>query len=366
MTLPFCILALIAGVWSPGSGPVAPVVWPGGGFISFVNDAVPGDSSDGHRVDWSRTLSSMHDIGLDTVIITRTLYDDAQGREWSFFREPSIDPTEQILRCADSLGMSVFIGLWEDVRFDNEHLTETYLRFATDRTLSLVQEVWQRYHARHPSFVGWYIPLESWNIGAGSEEVLQRKIQMLNRFYRSIAEGCRGRVPLRDAALMKIAASVYFNPQKDPTWLAGPHDVPEIFSAILNRTGIDILLVQDGAGSHRPLRDPVRTDHYDDLVRQYFSAFARACRRSTPAVQVWALVEIFRYDSSQGEYAAASYGRLLQQVRLIHSVLPEAPCMLFDYYHFMNPVPTGEAVGTVAERRRSLYELYRSAYSLDR
>ncbi len=360
MMLSFILALAIAG---GSGGSVFPAVWPGGAFISYVNDVVPRDATDPSQVDWSRVVGSMHDVGLDTVIITRTLYEDAGGREWSFLREMSVDPTERILSAADSLGMNVFIGLREDVKFGNERLTEAYLRNASDRSLTLARDLWARYHA-HPSFVGWYVPVESWNIGAASADALTEKIRVLNSFYRSLAEGCRQCAPRGEAARKRVAISAYFNPDNDSTWLASPEDIPARFADILRQTGIDIVLLQDGAGSHGSLRDPGRTGQHDAIISEYLSAFADACRRSEPPVQVWALVEIFRYDSTQGEYAAASYGRLLRQVSLIHSALPWVPCVLFDFYHFMNPV-SDDGVTTIEERRRALYELYRAAYALD-
>jgi hypothetical protein len=360
-----CLLALLSGGWSGGS--VVPAVWPGGGFISYVNDAVPNDSAQSSSVRWPSVVGAMHDVGLDTIIITRTMYEDANGREWSFLRETRIDPTERILRCADSLGMHVFIGLWEDVKFGNERLTDSYLRHAAARSLALMRQVWDRYHAGHPSFIGWYIPLESWNIGAWSSEALRKKIQSLHECYRSIAAGSRQLAPLGDAALMKIAVSVYFNPENDTTWLARPHDIETIFPDLLHHSGIDMLLLQDGAGSHLPMRGITRRERDDGVARQYLSAFSHACLRADPPVQLWAVVEIFRYDSTEEAYVAASYGKLLRQLGLIHSVLPSAPCILFDFYHFMNPFSADSAgATTIPGRRRALYEQYRSAYMLDR
>lgn len=160
---------------------------------------------------------------------------------------------------------------------------------------------------------------------------------------------------------MKIAVSAYFNPDNDSTWLARPHNLPAIYAGVLNHAGIDILFVQDGAGSHYPVDDTAGMRQYRELVREYFRGFNSACQSVNPPVQLWALLEIFRYDSTQDEYDVASYSRFLDQVGTVHSVLPTAPFVLFDFYHFMNPARSGTHERGVPGEN-SLYEMYRTEY----
>jgi hypothetical protein len=341
------------------------------GFISFVNSSALHPPEDHQKTDWWEILDAMHRVGMDTVILTRLEYRDENGKEWSFLRDLSFDPTERILACADDLGMQVLVGLWEDVGFDDDRLSEKYLNDAARRSLILAGEIWQRYHETHPSFGGWYIPLEPWNIGAGTNSDLQRKTRALNRFYRMVTHGLHRFDHGDDAQRMLIAVSAYFNPDNHPGWLSPAASVPLVFADILRHSGVDILMVQDGAGLRYP--DPREGNDAKQLfrkqVQEYFASFARACHTTSPPVQLWGLLEVFDFDSSTGTYRSASFDRLMEQMETVSSAVPGIPLALFDFYHYMSPVvrSTGYAQDiALARGRQELYERYRTAFPGER
>ena len=346
----------------------------GGGFISFVNASALDPPLDRQKAEWCEILASMHRVGMDTVIITRLVYLDENGEEWSFLQDMAFDPTERILTCADELGMKVLIGLWEDVGFDDDCLTEEYLEDAARKSLTLATEVWDRYHATHQSFSGWYISLEPWNIGADTDSVLWRKIRLLNGFYRAVTGGFRRLEAGGKAERKLVAVSAYFNPDDQPEWLSPASSVPSVFAGILRHSGVDVLMVQDGAGLRYPLRGQSEAvkRQFARQVREYFTSFAEACRRTEPPVEMWALLEVFEFDSSTDTYRSAPFERLERQMEMVSSAVPGIRFALFDFYHYMNPVThdTGSGQDTLNaahnEERQRLYQHYNAAFSRKR
>ncbi len=337
------------------------------GFISFVNASALPPPEDHQKADWWEILDAMRRVGMDTVVLTRLEYRDENGEEWSFLRDQSFDPTGRILACADDLGMQVLIGLWEDVGFDDDRLTEKYLNHAARKSLILAEEIWRRYHEAHPSFVGWYIPLEPWNIGAGTSHDLKEKTRVVNRFYRMVTHGLHRFDQGADARRGLVAVSAYFNPDNHPGWLSPAASVSTVFADILRDSGVDILMVQDGAGLRYP--DPREGNGAKQLFRkqvdEYFTSFALACRTTSPPVQLWGLLEVFDFDSSTDRYRSASFDRLMEQMETVSSAVPGIPLALFDFYHYMSPVirSSGDAQEAApAKERQELYQRYKTAF----
>jgi Domain of unknown function (DUF4434) len=342
----------------------------GGGFISLDNSSALHPPEDHQETEWCEILHAMRRVGLDTVILTRLEYRDEEGEEWSFLRDSAFDAAERILTCADALGMQVLIGLWEDVGFDDECLREEYLEQAARKSLTLAEEVWRRYHGTHPSFSGWYIPLEPWNIGAGTHRELRRKTRLLNRFYRTVTRGVDRFGPEREAERMRVAVSAYFNPDDEPEWLSPAPSIPMIFADILRDSGVDIMMLQDGAGLRYPkpgVSDRVK-QQFRRHVREYFTSFAEACHITSPPVQLWGLLEVFEFDSSAGTYRPATFDRLEDQMETVSSAVPGIRFALFDFYHHMNPVIHDAGSGRDTQNaamlngRQELYQRYKTAF----
>jgi len=139
-----------------------------GTFIQ-LNDS----NSQKSRGEWSRVLEDMNEIGIDTVIIQYSAYNQVSffNTESSQYRlsTDNKNPIESILEKADELEMNVFIGLNLDERFNvtynaNQNIFEfNYnLENIIRESKSMLLNLYSRYKLdrRHDSFIGWYLPIE--------------------------------------------------------------------------------------------------------------------------------------------------------------------------------------------------------------
>jgi formylglycine-generating enzyme required for sulfatase activity len=262
---------------------------------------------------WGSVLDKMKELRMDTLIVQMLAQEYNDGTVHSFIGAAGVpDATETILNYADANGFKVYLGLY--LPNWNHDMTGSNFLFETQTRMAVVaQQAWDRYLAggRHPSFAGWYLPYESWT---GAYQPVE--VERLRRFFQAVDAACglvSGEKPL--------AISPFIS-----SYRPSPCEVENLYRQLLDRTGIDILLLQDSVGAQQWDRD----------IRQrtapYFQALQKACKAT--GVQFWANLESFQI--SNGVFGPGTATRLQQQ---FDAAAPHVEKFItFDFVHYMNPV----------------------------
>lgn len=167
---------------------------------------------------WKAVVRSMHEVGMDIVVVQELFRSDEKGRR-SYYPSGLCDermdiacpdPLEAIMTEADSLGMQVFpgIGLFEWFDFSNRSL---------QWHKQVAGEVWERY-GRHPSFYGFYVSEESGgSLDKWETDSLRRELRRgeIIKFFSELGNWCHSFAPGRPLMLatnsfdVKSAGSAY-------------------------------------------------------------------------------------------------------------------------------------------------------------
>ena len=100
----------------------------------------------------------MKAMGIDTVILIRSGYRKQLTYPSPYLLSkgcymPSRDLLELFLSLADKYGMKFYFGLYDSGRYwDTGDMS-----LEVEHNKYVIDEVWERYGQRHPSFGGWYI-----------------------------------------------------------------------------------------------------------------------------------------------------------------------------------------------------------------
>ncbi len=127
-----------------------------GAFLDEISHDIP--HQNWGPVEWDRDFQHMKAMGIDTVIMIRSGYRKQITYPSEYLLSkgcymPSRDLLELFLTLADKYGMKFYFGLYDSGKYwdtgDMAHEVE-HNRYVID-------EVWEKYGKRHPSFGGWYI-----------------------------------------------------------------------------------------------------------------------------------------------------------------------------------------------------------------
>jgi len=158
--------------------------------------------------DWRQQIDSMHNVGMDTVVIQEVFRNEAYygdnkiaaaGYHGLAYYPSALypgrvsmasrDPIEAILSEADRLHMNVFLGVGAYAWFD-------FSPAALEWSKQVAAELWRRY-GRHPSFYGWYVSAEAYGslIPDQGEEEKEHYRQQVIAFFREFQAYCRSLAP---------------------------------------------------------------------------------------------------------------------------------------------------------------------------
>lgn len=262
---------------------------------------------------WQGILEKMQELRMDTVVIQMLVRENSDGALHSFIG-PSGEPdaTETILRFADTNGFRVFLGLYLP-NWNHDLLASNFLYETQTRMADVATQAWTRYLSgnRHPSFAGWYLPYEPWTANYSAAE-----INRLRSFFQGVSQACHlvsGDVPL--------AISPFINSSRPP-----PCDVERVYTQLLDKTGIGIVMLQDSVGAQQ------WESHIIQHVSPYAQAFQRAC--AATGVELWANLECFAIEGSA--YMPCTASRLRNQFEATAPFVQRF--VTFDFVHYMNPV----------------------------
>ncbi len=292
-----------------------------GTFIQYQHWMMQFDSK-----KWNDELDAIKKSDMDTLIIQWVKSD--HERFYPVHVQGN-DPTEIILKYSDKNDMKVFLGLQFDKNWWNNWDDKDFLLKTSRNCVNFGKKLFDRY-GHHPSFSGWYIPYEMSDIDFDDEE-----IKNLNIFFKNVVANLKKLSTKR----LPVALSVFFDGKLPPAV------VEEIYTLILKKSGLDVLMIQDGVGSHG-WNKQVR-----DQVYPYLAAYSTAARRNK--IISWGIVESFstiKDDHGNVTRVPAEISRIKEQLSLQSNQQTEKT-LTFDFFHYMSPF-RGEA-------QKRLYESYR-------
>jgi hypothetical protein len=274
----------------------------------------------------------MKNVGMDTVVVNYVAYDN-------FYFYPTsvpggspfaVDSIENILDAADGHGMSVFLGLHLD---PDQFSTSTFdLQRNLAQGQAEVSELWTRY-ASHDSLAGWYMPQEISDYMAFYQPQLRNSIISYTKSMTGQAH---------TASELPMMISPYFGQNPNAAAYANWWD-----TIGLPQTGIDIVAMQDGVGTHRTTIEQSRA---------VFQALAPVMRDHD--VAFWANNESFNQihgwpvDSQPWAAEPTSIDTFVAQIESTKPFVEKT--ITFEFSHYMSPQ------GTPATN--ALYQDYRDYF----
>ena len=128
-----------------------------GTFLDEISHDIP--HQNWGEAEWDADFAHMKRMGIDTVIMIRSGYrkfitypSEYLTRKRGCYM-PHTDLLDMYLRLADKHGMKFWFGLYDSGRYwDTGDMS-----WEVEDNKYVIDEVWERYGCKHPSFGGWYI-----------------------------------------------------------------------------------------------------------------------------------------------------------------------------------------------------------------
>jgi len=281
---------------------------------------------------WQAELGAMKTVGMDTVVVNYVAYDN-------FYFYPTsvsggqpfvIDSIENIMDAADHHGMSVFLGL----HLEPEQFSSATFNLPANLAQGQAEltELWSRYGS-HASLAGWYMPQEFSDYMALYQPQLRDDIISYTRAVTDQADVSTG---------LPMMISPYFGQNPNAAAYANWWSTTG-----LPETGVDIVAMQDGVGTHRTTIAQSRT---------VFEALQPVM--AAHGVQFWANNESFNqihgWPVDNQPWAAQPVGidTFVAQIQSTNSLVQKS--ITFEFSHYMSPQ------GSAA--MNALYRDYRDYY----
>ena len=127
-----------------------------GTFLDEISHDIP--HQNWGEEEWDKDFQNMKAFGIDTVITCRCGYRKfvTYPSEYLLGKGcymPSVDLIDMFLSLADKYGMKYYHGLYDSGKYwDTGDMT-----WEVEDNKYVIDEVWEKYGSKHPSFQGWYI-----------------------------------------------------------------------------------------------------------------------------------------------------------------------------------------------------------------
>ena len=281
---------------------------------------------------WQNELGAMKTIGMDTVVVNYVAYDQ------SYFYPTSvpggspfgIDSIKRIMDAADQHGMKVYLGLHLD---PDQFSTSTFnLPANLAQGQAELDELWTRYGG-HESLAGWYMPQEFSDYMVFNQPLLRDNIVTYTSAVTDQAHDVSG---------LPMIISPYFGQNPNATAYANWWNTTGI-----PQTGIDILAMQDGVGTHRT------TIAQSQPVYQ-----ALAPVLENHGVEFWANNESFNQiqgwpvDNQPWAAQPTSINTFVAQIESTNPFVSKS--ITFEFSHYMSPQNSAAT--------NALYQDYKAYY----
>ena len=262
---------------------------------------------------WREKVREMARLGMKTLVLMsvahqgKALYPSEVIEERWPLRCP--DPLEAVLSAADAERAQVFVGLGffeaDTGRFHGRD--PRALRYEEEVPV----ELWRRY-GHHPSFAGWYLPVEAPITGHFPDAYLDYARE-LGRRVRSIAPG----------------KPVLIAPYGTRTVIPDDRFVEQ-----LRRLEVDYVAYQDEVGVRK-----TRVEELEDIWARLRRAHDRA------GLPLWADVEIFDFEGDvyRSPLVPAPMERIARQLAVAGRYAERI--LVYQYLGLMNPPASGAFAG---------------------
>lgn len=280
---------------------------------------------------WVDEFNDMQAVGIDTLVIQWSAYGNQAHYPSQLFGTDWMTDTalDVIFREAAARNMKVIVGLSMDDSWWKGAFSDEDIQAEIERNRAIANELWELY-GKSPAFGGWYIPHEIDDINRG-DALRNRLVQ----FLRSLSDHLHAISPGFPVTIAPYFGRNMSVAQYERWW-----------TYVLSRAGIDILMLQDGVGTHR-------VELQRDVIPR-FEAMKRACQAA--GVRFWSDLEIF--DVIHGwpidKEPWAAVPATLERIR--EQATAEAPLVekivVFELAHYMSRRYSAEA--------KRLYEEYRN------
>lgn len=274
---------------------------------------------------WNNLFDEFATMRISKIVVQWSVSEDLAFFTSRTFRHGPNPPLEAILGLADTRGMKVLVGLWNDPGYWRNvaapaQAVEVYLRRARLRASTIAEEL-VPFVTQHPSFGGWYISEEI----DDTNWVQPERRRILKEHLQSMSSRLHALTPNADVSL-----SCFSNGNMDP-------DSFEAFwTSVLKDSAIDRLLFQDGIGAHK-------------LELEYLAPFLSAMKRATAAGgrDLTVIVEVFDQTGgagrNDGSFSAvpAPLARIDRQIALA-AEFATPDIVAFSVPEYMTPA-AGEA-----------------------
>jgi hypothetical protein len=280
--------------------------------------------------DWVYELQAAKKIGLTTVVIQWHQFETSR-----FFpvNAPGNDPTECLLKAADTSGIEVYLGLYFHSDWWKSWDDPIFLDGQSRRCVEMAEDLESRY-GHHSAFKGWYIPHET-----SDADFDERQLKRLNQFFRNTVGALKN---VRD---LPVGVSVFFKGTMPPSY------VETIYTRLWRHVGFDWVAVQDGVGENN------WNNEIPTKVLPYFEAFHKAATINN--IDLWSSTEIFTSEtSSNGSKLRVPTDIETLKEQVFNEASYAEKMISFDYFHYMSPL--------IGERQKSLYDSYLSEYNREK
>ena len=127
-----------------------------GAFLDDISHDIP--HQNWGLAEWDQDFRNMKAIGIDTVIMIRSGYRKFITYPSEYLLKkgcymPSVDLLDMFLSLADKYGMKFYFGLYDSGKYWDTH----DMSWEVEDNKYVIDEVWEKYGTKHPSFQGWYV-----------------------------------------------------------------------------------------------------------------------------------------------------------------------------------------------------------------
>ena len=291
-----------------------------GTFIDFWNKEIWTDNQ------WTAHLNEMKEIGIKTLFVQFTAYNDYLWTDSNSDYSSSIykDVLYNLLNAANKADMNVFVGLYFNENYWNNTTNSSELNLQAQRSIDLADDIWLRLK-NNKSFAGWYISQEGAPYYYGTEE----KFNLLkNKLINPIATHCK---MISDKP---VSTTVFFN---------NTITTVNKFKTFMKRMAtcdLDLIMIQDGIG--------VGHCGFDDLDKYFEVANEGLFAEGGFKGALWADVETFTTNNTP-----ESFDNLKEKLTILSPYVRNM--VIFQYYNDMSPSGPG---GLQAKELRDAYLNY--------
>ena len=254
------------------------------------------------------------------------------------------ETVDYLLDAGANTGVKVWLGLylnespqsysWWDAVNDNtlSAADMEIIDYHRERSVSVLNELCDQY-GTHPALGGFYYSVEVANLGFMDPSSWPVLAQLLDDVAQA-AHNCHGK---------QLAISPFFN-----VALTTPQEYADMWDYALAHSGLDIVLLQDGAGV-----EPHQLTESVDNISPWYEALEKVVRKHQR--HFWGNVELFTNDGTRESVSLrpSSIGSIQRQLNAVAPYVDKFVC--FDF-HSMDPNSTASD----AAQRQQLYNDYRT------